>query len=384
MRKIFWLPALFCLTFIQQGMDGTVESPVREINAEIIEDVYLKAPDLSDEKIIGYQVGVRPYRKSGIRLESEPMEGKILIHNYGYGGSGLTLCWGGAQEVLTLLEQEKNKNRGLASAESVAVLGAGVIGLATAYELLESGYQVNLYADEFSPNLTSDVAAGIWSPPATEDESQNKLINKILDISDKRFRDSAFSEHPEFAGIRMIASYGFKKSGNNDIQHPRKFKESTAEKKKVRVHFDNGVTKIGEQKLLLTLDGKIFMNDLFSKTKSKGAVIYSRRFTHKNEVAALNEKIIVNCTSLGSRELFNDEDFVPVRGHLVYLQLQEGIDYLAHQNLPHAPDFSVLIYPWSDRLILGGVFENGEEELRVDPAITNKIIQHARECFSSD
>lgn len=384
MRKIFLLPALFCLTFIQQGVDGKIESAVREINAEIIEDVYLKAPDLSDEKIIGYQVGVRPYRKSGIRLETEPMEGKILIHNYGYGGSGLTLCWGGAQEVLTLLEQEKNKNRELASADSVAVLGAGVIGLAAAYELLERGYRVNIYADEFSPNLTSDVAAGIWSPPVTEDEGQMKLIDQLLSVSEKRFRASASSEHPEFAGIRTIASYGFKKSGTHDIEPSPKFKDNTAEKKKVRVHFDNGVTKIGEQKRLLALDGKIFMNDLFSKTKNKGAVIYSRRFAHKNEVAALNEQIIINCTSFGSREIFNDDDFIPVRGHLVHLKLQEGIDYMASQNVPHAPDYWMQTYPWSDRLILGGVFEVGEEECRVDLAIANQIIQNAREFFSSD
>ena len=66
------------------------------------------------------------------------------------------------------------------------------------------------------------------------------------------------------------------------------------------------------------------------------------------------------------------------------MKLQEGIDYMASQNVPHAPDYWMQTYPWSDRLILGGVFEVGEEECRVDLAIANQIIQNAREFFSSD
>ena len=117
-------------------------------------------------ELLSCRVGVRPFRKSGVRLEVEPLSEKLIIHNYGYGGSGLTLSWGGAEIALDLLDQEIAKDPTLATQKAVAVLGAGVIGLTTAYELLEKGYQVNIYADESPPNLTSDVAAGIWSPPA--------------------------------------------------------------------------------------------------------------------------------------------------------------------------------------------------------------------------
>jgi len=43
------------------------------------------------------RVGLRPFRRANVRVEVE--EGAKLIHNYGHGGSGVTLSWGCALEV---------------------------------------------------------------------------------------------------------------------------------------------------------------------------------------------------------------------------------------------------------------------------------------------
>jgi D-amino-acid oxidase len=51
--------------------------------------------------VLAARVGLRPFRKSGIRLEREKLrDGRIVIHNYGHGGAGFTLSWGCAREVL--------------------------------------------------------------------------------------------------------------------------------------------------------------------------------------------------------------------------------------------------------------------------------------------
>jgi D-amino-acid oxidase len=51
-------------------------------------------------QVLRERVGLRPFRKSGVRLECEKLrDGRAIIHNYGHGGSGFTLSWGCAVEV---------------------------------------------------------------------------------------------------------------------------------------------------------------------------------------------------------------------------------------------------------------------------------------------
>jgi D-amino-acid oxidase len=54
-------------------------------------------------RVLHERVGLRPFRKSGVRLEREHLrDGRTVIHNYGHGGSGFTLSWGCAENVLRL------------------------------------------------------------------------------------------------------------------------------------------------------------------------------------------------------------------------------------------------------------------------------------------
>ena len=60
--------------------------------------------DAAPSHVIAERVGLRPYRKSGVRLERESLsDGRVAVHNYGHGGSGFTLSWGCAKEVARLV-----------------------------------------------------------------------------------------------------------------------------------------------------------------------------------------------------------------------------------------------------------------------------------------
>ncbi|HET7271933.1 MAG TPA: FAD-dependent oxidoreductase [Rubrobacter sp.] len=60
-------------------------------------------PRLIGAEVLEHKVGLRPGRPE-IRLEHE--DGGIpRIHNYGHGGSGITLSWGCAEETLRLVEE---------------------------------------------------------------------------------------------------------------------------------------------------------------------------------------------------------------------------------------------------------------------------------------
>jgi D-amino-acid oxidase len=57
----------------------------------------------SNSVLLRERVGLRPCRRSGVRVEADKLpDGRTVIHNYGHGGAGFTLSWGCAQTVLEL------------------------------------------------------------------------------------------------------------------------------------------------------------------------------------------------------------------------------------------------------------------------------------------
>jgi D-amino-acid oxidase len=59
--------------------------------------------NIDKPKVLAERVGLRPFRRSGVRLERDRLrDGRTVIHNYGHGGAGFTLSWGCAEEVLVL------------------------------------------------------------------------------------------------------------------------------------------------------------------------------------------------------------------------------------------------------------------------------------------
>jgi D-amino-acid oxidase len=73
-----------------------------DVIAGIVDRCVAVEPRLRDAPVLGYRVGIRPSRPT-VRLEREEADGYTLIHNYGHGGSGITLSWGCAQEVRGLV-----------------------------------------------------------------------------------------------------------------------------------------------------------------------------------------------------------------------------------------------------------------------------------------
>jgi D-amino-acid oxidase len=54
-------------------------------------------------RVLAERVGLRPFRRSGVRLERDRLgDGRTVIHNYGHGGAGFTLSWGCAKEALEM------------------------------------------------------------------------------------------------------------------------------------------------------------------------------------------------------------------------------------------------------------------------------------------
>jgi D-amino-acid oxidase len=59
--------------------------------------------NIDKPRVLAERVGLRPFRRSGVRLEGDRLrDGRTVIHNYGHGGAGFTLSWGCVREVSEL------------------------------------------------------------------------------------------------------------------------------------------------------------------------------------------------------------------------------------------------------------------------------------------
>ncbi len=80
----------------------TDASPDREEAREILRRCREADPALQDATVLRVDTGVLPARPT-TRVEAEQRAGGLVVHNYGHGGSGLSLCWGTAFEVVRLV-----------------------------------------------------------------------------------------------------------------------------------------------------------------------------------------------------------------------------------------------------------------------------------------
>ncbi len=69
--------------------------------AAILDRCAALVPDVANAEVLEHRAALRPFRQR-IRLEVD-VEQSDLIHNYGHGGSGVSLSWGCADDVVALV-----------------------------------------------------------------------------------------------------------------------------------------------------------------------------------------------------------------------------------------------------------------------------------------
>ena len=77
----------------------------------------LRPVTISPDRVVRTVAGLRPFRPSGFSVRGENIGDKVIVHNYGHGGAGITLSWGTAH--LAALEALATEHR------DAAVIGGG-------------------------------------------------------------------------------------------------------------------------------------------------------------------------------------------------------------------------------------------------------------------
>ena len=77
--------------------DAMTNAPTVASVQRILASCQSLVPSLQSAQVVDVWAGFRPERHGGARLETEYRNGRVWVHNYGHGGSGMTLHWGTAE-----------------------------------------------------------------------------------------------------------------------------------------------------------------------------------------------------------------------------------------------------------------------------------------------
>ena len=329
---------------------------------------------VSRDRVIREIVGLRPFRPEGFVVDAQRIGNKVLIHNYGHGGAGITLSWGTASQAVDLVRDilpPATNRRRAALPRRFAVIGCGVNGLSTAI-MLQRRYQdgpgtVTIYAKALPPETTSNIAAGYWSPVSLFDA--DVVSTKFME----QFRAAARISNRAFQllvgggyGVRWLdiftlhrteASLQGELPGGSDL-YPQQI-----------IHRDPtnyfGVPIVRQYSSMM-IEPPIYLRALMRDFYNAGGRLVVKEFRSREEVMRLQEPVIFNCSGLGARQLFGDEKLTPVRGQLEVLLPQPEIDY-GYIGQGH-------MFPRSDGIFLGGTFDRDDWSLEVNRGHSDWIL----------
>lgn len=335
--------------------------------SHVARDVRLRPVTVSPERVIRTVVGLRPFRPSGFVVRGEKAGDKTIVHNYGHGGAGITLSWGTAH--LAALEVQKTGQR------EIAVLGTGAVGLATARLLVERGFKVSVYTKDLPPNTTSNIAGGQWFPFTVYDvdcltpEFEEQFAT-ATEFSYKRYQTMV----GDYYGVRWLPNFQMADTPlptNGLLSRTGMLFPMLPEFTELAPGRHPFPFRYARRFDTMFIQPPLYLDAMLREVRISGVAVEVREFRDAKELLSLPEPVIVNCTGLGAKDLFGDEELTPIKGQLTVLLPEEEVSYATM-----APE--LYMFPRRDGIILGGTHERDVWDLAPDPDEETRIVtQHA-------
>jgi glycine/D-amino acid oxidase-like deaminating enzyme len=322
---------------------------------------------VSPDRVIRSVVGLRPFRPSGFVVRAESFGDRTVVHNYGHGGGGISLSWGSSMLAVELAASTGQSR--------YAVLGSGVMGLTTARLLQDRGFEATIYTKALPPDTTSNIAGGQWSPSSVSDEEYTLPEYRAQFERAARYANRYYQNLAgPIYGVRWIENYILRDEPFAAQQSPIDDLFFAGEQVPAGEHpFP---ARFVRRFTTMLVEPSVFLAAVTRDFLLRGGTIHVREFYDRSELLTLDERVIVNCTGLGSHKLFDDTELVPVKGQLVVLLPQPEVDYIAIKS-------GAYMFPRSDGIVLGGTRDRGDWSLTVDPAVTERILEDHSALFGA-
>jgi glycine/D-amino acid oxidase-like deaminating enzyme len=353
--------------------------------------VNLALPRISWERVIRTTVGLRPHRDSGFVLKPEKFDEKTVIHDYGFGGAGMSLSWG-CGAIAADMALQHNERR-------AAVLGCGAPGLTAARQLQRRGFEVTIYAMSVPPDTTSNMSYAGFTPTTALISPERRTPAwdaQFLQAAEISYRQLQLLAGPRGYGVYWIDAY-------NAIDDPARGGRGPAGPgaegelipDRLRPERDREVlgpgehpfpTKYAVRTSSLAIEPNIYLDALVRDFLLFGGRVVIRKFDTPRDLMSLPESIVVNCTGLGSKSLFNDDELVPIKGQLTLCIPQPEVNYRASGRLPDSgapPAPGASMNPRSDGIVIGNMMERGNWSLEPNEDVRRQNVDAAIRFFGA-
>ena len=375
-RTALHLGGLAALGFLVEGC-APKAAPRTLATAPRPAPVRLPVVKASWDRIIRTTIGLRPHRPSGFVLRADKLDGKTLIHNFGHGGAGMSLSWGTASMATDLALPHTERR--------AAVLGAGVVGLTSARELQRHGFDVTIYTATVPPDTTSNMSLAGFTPTsglvdnARRTPEWDAQFRQAVLIAYRRLQLLASPKY----GVSWIQQYqptdnepsltGPPPGGGNPLMPPGISNPRVL----LQPGEHNFPTRYAVERTEMRIEPSIYLDALMADFLLWGGKVVIRKFDTPRDIAALAENVIVNCTGLGAKAIFNDAELMPLKGMLVVLMPQPEITYATNGNGRPAPPEAGFLHmmPRSDGIILGGTSQRDVWTMEVDEKERNRVVE---------
>lgn len=327
----------------------------------------LRRVNVAVDRVIRTVVGLRPYRDTGFVLRADRLDDKLLIHNYGHGGGGITLSWGTAHMAMEMALASEHRR--------CAVIGCGAVGLASARLMQQQGWEVTIYARDLPPDTTSNIAGAQWSPASVFDRDAVSpafydQLEKALQLSYQHFQRLVGENY----GVRWVSNYLLSDRSFREDDLFGRFAHLYPELRNLGADEHPFPAAFARHFNTMFIEPPVYLPAMMRDFFAAGGEIVVREFAGPADLATLVEPVLFNCTGLGSRELFADEELIPAKGQLSVLLPQQGIDYLMIYN-------GIYMFPRKDGVLLGGTFERNDWTMTPDAVAEARIVQEHQAFF---
>ncbi len=303
------------------------------------------------------------------------------MHNFGHGGSGMSLSWGTASMATDLAMSHLERR--------AAVLGSGVVGLTSARELQRHGFDVTIYAATVPPDTTSNMSLAGFTPTSglvdfkMRTPEWDAQFTQAVRISYRRLQ---LLIGPKY-GVTWIKQYAptdNEQAGRGTNQLLPDDLQGT------RVILQPGEhpfpTRFAIEREEMRIEPSIYLDALMNDFLLWGGKVVIRKFETPRDVTSLGENVIVNCTGLGAKALFNDPELMPLKGQLVVMVPQPEITYgtTGGARAPVTPDAGfVHMMPRSDGIVLGGTSIRDNWSMDVEEKDRQRVVEAHIELFAA-